>query len=78
MTAVPLCAACGAGVFCFVHDQPAADPQPGSTPVRVDDEVRDLLARLDGSPESAVALLAGVPRDQLGEYGGMGSGGAGR
>lgn len=78
MSAAPLCAACGAGVSCWVHDQPAVDPQPGAAVVRVDDEVRDLLARLDGTPESAVALLADVPRDQLDEYGGTGSSGAGR
>ncbi|MBM0205787.1 hypothetical protein JNW90_24290 [Micromonospora sp. STR1s_5] len=33
--AAPLCAACGAGVSCWVHDQPALDPQPGSTVVLV-------------------------------------------
>jgi hypothetical protein len=33
--------------------------------------VRAALSQLDGSSESAVSLLTGVPVDQLAEYGGM-------
>jgi len=34
-------------------------------------EVQAALSQLDGTPESAIALLADVPVDQLGQYGGM-------
>jgi len=33
--------------------------------------VREALQQLDGSSAAAVSLLAGVPVDQLDEYGGM-------
>lgn len=33
--------------------------------------VRESLARVDGSVASAVALLANIPVDQLGQYGGV-------
>ena len=34
-------------------------------------QVRDALARLDGTPASAVALLTGLTTDQLDELGGV-------
>ena len=37
----------------------------------IDGEVREALAQLDGTAESAVALLTGIPRDELSRYGGM-------
>jgi hypothetical protein len=37
----------------------------------INDGVRLALRQLDGSPESAVSLLTGVPVDQLSEFGGM-------
>lgn len=36
----------------------------------IDGEVRAALTQLDGTPESAVALLTGIPRAELEQYGG--------
>jgi hypothetical protein len=41
----------------------------------INEGIRAALASLDGSPASAVSLLAGIPVDQLDEYGGMPKGG---
>jgi len=35
---------------------------------RFNAEVREALDSLDGSPEASVAVLAGVPVEQFGEY----------
>ncbi len=37
----------------------------------INEGVRAALRQLDGSAESAVSLLTGVPVDQLDQYGGM-------
>jgi len=37
----------------------------------INEGVRDAMRQLDGTPESAVSLLTGVPIDRLDEYGGM-------
>ncbi|NMO51038.1 hypothetical protein HH310_07520 [Actinoplanes sp. TBRC 11911] len=33
--------------------------------------VRDAMQQLDGTPESAVSLLTGIPSDRIADYGGM-------
>jgi hypothetical protein len=38
---------------------------------RLNAEIRTHLARLDGTTASAVALLSGIPADQLDQYGGI-------
>lgn len=37
----------------------------------INEGVRAALRQLDGSPESAVSLLTGVPVDQFDQYGGI-------
>jgi hypothetical protein len=37
----------------------------------INEGVRVAMLQLDGTPESAVSLLTGVPVDRLDEYGGM-------
>ncbi|MFK3981741.1 hypothetical protein ACI2K4_15340 [Micromonospora sp. NPDC050397] len=37
----------------------------------INEGVRAALRQLDGSPQAAVALLTGVPVDELDQYGGM-------
>jgi len=43
----------------------------GQGPVPDPDDVRAALDQLDGTDASAVALLTGIPVDELDRYGGM-------
>ncbi len=54
-----------------LHPDLAEHDCDGCCKPTIDGEVRAALHQLDGSAESAVALRAGIPRAELGRYGGM-------
>ena len=51
-----------------MRDSPETVGGDGFDRDRFNAEVREALDSLDGSPEASVAVLAGVPVEQFGEY----------